>query len=488
MKEANVAGRGSPLWLPVRRAGTGACPYIAICLVSLVILARSRVSAEEPQGTWKAGVATVVTTPEQSMWMAGYAARTKPSEGKVHDLNAKALALEDARGTRFVIVAVDLIGFPREFRDFVEKEVVTRYGLPPQALLLNASHTHSGPEIRAWRATQAWDLPPEQIELGRKYAETLQAKLVDLVGRALQDLAPAQLSYMHGRAAVAVNRRLPTEHGYVNSPNADGPVDHDVPVLLVLAPDGKTMRAILFGYACHNTTLDFYQFCGDYAGFAQQYIEETHSGAVALFVAGCGGDQNPTPRRTLEWAKQHGRAVANGVEQALASKPRPVRGPLKLALGEATLELSAPPSVEELKKQANSPNKYESRHAQELLKDLEAGRTRSTYPYLVQVAQFGDDLTMVGLAGEVVVDYSLRLKKELGGSSSPGQSPAVWVAGYCNEVFGYVPSQRVLQEGGYEACDSILYYDITVTPFAPSVETLIVDKVHELVRQVQSGK
>ena len=475
-----------------------------VMFVCFTTLGTLPVRAAEVKGTWKAGLATVVTTPEQSMWMAGYAARNKPSEGKVHDLNAKALALEDAAGTRFVIVTVDLIGFPRDFRDAVEKEVGARYGLRPEALLLNASHTHSGPEIRAWRATQAWDLPPEQIELGKKYAEALQGKLVDLVGRALKDLGPAQLSYVHGRAGVAMNRRLPTERGYVNSPNADGPVDHDVPVLLVTGPDGKKMRAILFGYACHNTTLDFYQFCGDYAGFAQQYLEETHPGAVALFVAGCGGDQNPTPRRTLEWAKQHGRAVANGVEQALVSRPHPVRGPLKLALGEATLELSAPPSAEELKKQASSANKYESRHAQELLKDLEAGRTRSTYPYLVQVAQFGDDLTMVGLAGEVVVDYSLRLKKELAGprgeailaSSSPvdkggtpsPQAPAIWIAGYCNEVFGYVPSQRVLQEGGYEARDSILYYDITVTPFAPSVEKLIVDKVHELVRQVNSGK
>jgi neutral ceramidase len=465
-----------------------------VCLATVGFAA----TANEPKGTWKAGVATVVITPEQSMWMAGYAARTKPSEGKVHDLNAKALALEDSQGTRFVIVTMDLIGFPREFRDSVEKEVAARFGLKPEGLLLNVSHTHCGPEIRAWRATQAWDLPPEQIELGKKYAEALQVKIVDLVGRALKDLAPAQLSYVHGRAAVAMNRRLLTERGYVISPNADGPVDHDVPVLLVAAPDGK-MRAILFGYACHNTTLDFYQFCGDYAGFAQLYLEETHPGAVALFMIGCGADQNPTPRRTLEWAKQHGRAVANGVEQALASKPRPVRGPLRLALGEAMLELAAPPSVEELKKQASSTNKYESRHAEELLKDLEAGRRRSTYPYLVHVAQFGDDLTMVGLAGEVVVDYSLRLKKELaaprgeailalsspaskGGTLSP-QGPAVWVAGYCNEVFGYVPSQRVLQEGGYEAKDSILYYDITVTPFAPSVEKRIVDKVHELVQR-----
>ena len=456
-------------------AGRGG--IIAACM-GLIVLGSVVVGANDAPPAWKAGVATVVITPEQSMWMAGYAARTKPSEGKVHDLNAKALALEDAQGTRFVIVTMDLIGFPREFRDNVEREVGTRYGLRPESLLLSVSHTHCGPEIRAWRATQAWDLPPEQIELGRKYSEDLQVKVVNLVGEALKGLSPAQLSYVHGRAAVAMNRRSQAGRGYTISPNADGPVDHDVPVLLVTTPDAQKALAILFGYACHNTTLDFYQFCGDYAGFAQQYVEETHPGAVAMFIAGCGGDQNPTPRRSLEWAKQHGRALANGVEQALAGKTRPVRGPLKLALGEATLELTPPPSVEELKKQAASTNKYESRHAQELLKDLETtGKTRSTYPYLVQVARFGNDLTMVGLAGEVVVDYSLRLKRELAG-------PAVWVAGYCNEVFGYVPSRRVLEEGGYEARDSILYYDITVTPFEPSVESLIVDKVHELVRQV----
>jgi neutral ceramidase len=472
--------------LPRRAASERVALAVVVAVILCVASGSAPVRAEEAAGAWRAGAATAVTTPEQSMWMAGYAARTKPSEGKVHDLHAKALALEDAQGARFVIVAVDVIGFPREFRDAVEKEVGTRYGLRPQSLLLNASHTHCGPEIRAWRATQAWDLPPEQIELGKKYSETLQVKVVDLVGRALQDLAAARLSYVHGRAAIAMNRRLATERGYTISPNADGPVDHDVPVLLVATPDGKTVRAILFGYACHNTTLDFYRFCGDYAGFAQQYVEETHPGAVALFMAGCGGDQNPTPRRTLEWAQQHGRALANGVEQALAAQPRPVHGPLTLALGEATLELAAPPSVEELKQQATSTNKYERWHAEELLGELEkTGRTRSTYPYLVQVAQFGDDLTMVGLAGEVVVDYSLRLKAELANPAA-GKGPAIWVAGYCNEVFGYVPSERVLQEGGYEARDSILYYDITVTPFMPSVEKLIVDKVHELVRQVRA--
>jgi len=456
---------------------------MAITVAVLMCLATGGLAGNEPLEAWKAGIATVVITPEQPMWMAGYASRTKPSEGKIHDLYAKALALEDGQGTRLVIVAVDLIGFPREFRDRMEKEVGARYKLPPEGLLLNASHTHSGPELRAWRATQMWDLPPEQIELSKQYSETLRGKLVELVGQALADLTPARLSYVYARTGFAMNRRLQGAKGYSIAPNVDGPVDHEVPVLQVLSADGKKRRALMFGYACHNTTLSDYEFCGDYAGFAWRYVEEAHPGTTAFFITGCGADQNPTPRRTLEWAQQHGRALSNAVEAALLARPRPVRGPLKVALEEAMLELERPPSVEDLKKQASSTTAslYERRHAEELLAELEkTGRVSSTYPYLVHVARFGDDLTMVGLAGEVVVDYSLRLKKELAG-------PAVWVAGYTNEVSGYVPSRRVLEEGGYEARGAIVYYSTIPLPFTSSIETLIVDKVHELVRRTRTA-
>jgi neutral ceramidase len=461
------------------------CRRVVLSALAVVMLLATAISpaagAEKAPETWKAGIATVVITPEQSMWMAGYAARNKPSEGKVHDLYAKALALEDAEGGRLVLVTADLIGFPREFRDRMERAVAERYKLAPSGLLLNASHTHSGPELRAWRASQTWDLPDEQIELSRQYAEAVFGKFVELVGCALENLAPARLSYLHARAGFAMNRRLQTERGYTISPNAEGPVDHDVPVLRVTAPDGK-VRALVFGYACHNTTLSDYEFCGDYAGFAQEYVEQTHPGAAAFFVTGCGGDQNPTPRRTLEWARQHGQALANAVEAALLTRPRPVRGPLRLALEEVILDLERPPNVEELKRQAASGDRYAKRHAQEVLDEIETtGQVRTTYPYLVQVVQFGDDLTLIGLPGEVVVDYSLRLKVELPGAP-------VWVAAYCNYVFGYVPSERVLREGGYEARGAVIYYGTTPTPFAPSVEKLIVNKVHELVRKVRPAK
>jgi len=238
---------------------------------------------------------------------------------------------------------------------------------------------------------------------------------------------------------------------------------------------------VMFGYACHCTTLSFYKFCGDYAGFAQLYLEEAHPEVTALFIAGCGGDQNPYPRRTLALAQQHGRALANGVETALLSRALPIRGPIRSALETVTLDFAEPPSRQQLEQQLKSGNKYERRHAEVLMKELEqTGKIRTTYPYLVQVVQFGNDLTMVALSGEVVVDYSLRLKAELAG-------PPVWVAGYSNDVFGYLPSKRVLQEGGYEGGDAMRYTPFP-GPFAPSVEKRVVDMVHKLVDKVRTPK
>lgn len=458
--------------------------WLLSCAIMICCLSVWLPFAEAGQENWKAGVASIAITPDESMWMAGYAARKGASEGKVHDLWAKALALEDQQGGRAVIVTVELIGVPRPTRDWMEKQVSDRFELSPERLLLNASHTHSGPVVRETRysiyGNTVYGLSAEQIEQSNRYVEDLQCKLLRLVGQALDNLAPARLGYIHARAGFAMNRRLKTERGCRISPNPDGPVDHAVPVLRIDSPDGK-LRAVVFGYACHSTTMSFNKFCGDYAGFAQQYIEQAHPDTTALFITGCGGDQNPYPRRELEYCKQHGRALANGVETALSAQASPVRGPIQADLEIVTLEFAEPPSREQLEEQAKSSNKYERKHAEVLLDELERnGEIRKTYPYLVQVFRFGDDLTLVALAGEVVVDYSLRLKAEI-------TDPAVWVAGYSNDVFGYVPSLRVLQEGGYEGGGAMRYTNLP-GPFAPSVEELIVDKVHKMVDKMRTSK
>lgn len=437
---------------------------------------------------WRAAAGAVAITPTGSMWMAGYASRTAPSEGAVHDLFAKALVLEDSAGTRFAIITTDLIGIPAELRTDVERLVGERCKLAPSALLMNASHTHCGPELREQNA--AFYGGPEQAVLSREYLRQLGPKIADLVAATIDKLAPATLSYRHARAGFAMNRRLPDGGGFANSPNPDGPVDHTVPVLRVDGTDGALV-AVLFGYACHNTTLGFQQFCGDYAGFAQADIEARHPGTIALFLTGCGADQNPYPRGKLELAQDHGRALANAVEVALETKRvRPVRGPLRLAYDQVTLRFATPPAREQLEQERNSNDRFVRRHAERLLEQIERdGEVRVEYPFPLQVAQFGDDLTLVAISGETVVDYAIRLRRELespANGSAPETAPALWTAGYSNHVFGYLPSRRVLEEGGYEG-GGAMRYTAYPGPFAEDVEERVMAKIQELVQQTRSS-
>lgn len=449
----------------------------SIALTTIVVLGGSlRNITRGEDASWKAGVAKVVVTPQESMWMAGYASRNKPSEGKVHDLYAKALAIQDQDGSRLVIVTTDLIGIPRELRNWLQDECLKRYSLPPESLLLNASHTHCGPELRASKVS-LYGAAAEQVAHTEDYYNGLKQQLVDVVGKSLDDLQPAKLGYTHGRAGFAMNRRLPTETEPRNAPYPDGPVDHEVPILKVESISGE-LRALLFGYACHNTTLGFYQFCGDYAGFAQYDLEAAFPGAVAMFMTGCGGDQNPQPRGELALAEHHGSTLAMAVKAGLLGPVVPVEGNLRMALEPVELEFAPPPTRTELELLKQSKTGYSQRRANALLTQLDEDGIPTTYQYLVQVIRFGDEILMVALSGEVVVDYSLRLKQELKGDAK------VWIAGYSNDVFGYVPSLRVLNEGGYEGGGAMQFTTLP-GPFAPSVETLIIDKVGELAGKTE---
>jgi len=453
-----------------------------VLLINLLVCAFLQpVQSAEPL-IWKAGVATTVITPDTNMWMAGYASRTKPSEGTAQDLHAKALAIEDAASYRLVFVTVDLIGIPRTLRKSLETRVQSAYQLKPEQFLLNASHTHCGPEFRVGRT------PSDEIEMnpslqGERYGQQLEDKVFALIGDALKQLTPAKLAYTHARCGFAMNRRLPMPNGeYRNSPYPDGPVDHDVPVLRVDGADGKP-RAVLFGYACHNTTLSFYQFCGDYAGFAQQYLETDNAGTTFLFLNGCSGDQNPYPRGTIDLAQKHGRTLATAVEAALFTSAKPLTGSLKAAYGEIDLSYAPAPTRAEFTARLASKNKYEATHAKRMIERLAKGEALpKTYPYPIQVVQLGHELKLIALGGEVVVDYSLRFKREFAGSG------AVWVAGYSNDVMAYIPSERVLQEGGYEAGGAMLFSPTHPGPWAPGLEEQITAKVKSLERAVRPNR
>ncbi len=453
--------------------------------------------AAKRDGVWKAGTAKAIITPDSPLWMAGFGARTNVSRGKLQELYAKALALEDQDGRRSVLVTTDLVGFPAPIAKTIADRVNQQHGLARERLILNSSHTHSGPQVSDrlifWND---WRMSPAQVRDIEDYTRGLEDKVVGVIGTALSNLQPARLNFGRTAMRFAVNRRLKTETGYYASfvPNPAGPVDHDVP-LLRIDSDGGLLRGVVFGYACHTSTLlsDNHHFSGDYAGFAQAWLEQHHPDATAFFVQGCGGDIMVSPRGTVELAQKYGELLAAAVEQAVHGATRPIRGSLHCGFEVVPVAFAPPPSRAELEARAQGKGTESARqareflrasadelqsHAQELLKVLDRdGRLPTEYPYPLQVWQFGQDLTFVALAGEPVADYALRLKKELGADK-------LWVAGYCNDMFAYIPSRRVLEEGGYEGGGAIVGARLPGS-FAPTVEETIIRKVHELVERTR---
>lgn len=268
-----------------------------------------------PSSGWKAGVARVEITPGQQMWMAGFAARTGPSEGQLHTLWAKALALEDSGGRRVVLVTADLLGFPKAMSDRIRGRLKSEFGLERSQIALNASHTHSGPVLEH-ALYDIYPLDSSDLKKIDAYSRQLEQKIVDLAGSAIAALAPARIYAQNGVTRFQVNRRNNNEGALLEQTELRGPNDHAVPVIRVADEAGSTM-AIVFGYACHPTVLDQYQWSGDYPGFAQIELEAAHPGAMALFFQGAGGDQNPMPRRSVALARQFGRELAAAVDRVL---------------------------------------------------------------------------------------------------------------------------------------------------------------------------
>ena len=408
------------------------CTFLIAIATAFVLIEADDKKPEKPEASWKAASASTKITPHRPMPMSGYASRkANPAEGTEQDLFAKALAIEDPEGNRIVFLTTDLIGIISKYRADVEKAVGEKYNLAPGALVMNASHTHCAP---SYGRDDTLD-----------YYEKLVEQTVALIGQALESLEPAKVFYSEGKCAFAMNRRTPTPSGYRNHPNPQGLVDHTVPVLSVRDLDGN-LKTALFGYACHNTTMGFMKWFGDYAGYAQEYLEADHEGLTAMFMNGCSGDQNPYPRRMLYFAQRHGRSLATAVEAALEVSQgsffhqKEISGTIRSDIDTVTLSFT-----EESK--------------------------RDDYDYPIQVVRVGDALSMIAMAGEVTIDYSLRLKKELASKDAP-----VWVSGYTNDYNGYVPSKRVLLEGGYEASSR---------PWKPELEEKIIEKVHSMVKATE---
>lgn len=426
-------------------------------------------------------------TPPQLMPMAGYASRgSKPAESTLTDLWAKSLVLQDESGKTAVLVTLDLVGIDRTLSVQICEEICKKHHLQRSQVALATSHTHTSPVVGMNLHPMHYILFDDASKkLVDDYAQFLASQISKSVDQAFEDLSEASVYWGSGKATFAVNRRENKE-AEVPQLRAEGklkgPFDHDVPVL-VMKKKGQ-VRGIAFGYACHSTTLSSFEWSGDYGGFAQIELEKKYPEAVALFWAGCGGDQNPLPRRTVELAKEYGSRLATAVEKVVSSSMHEVTPTLQTRYEEIPLTLAQLPTNAELEERTKSSNKYVAALAKHLLKKISNGEEMSqTYPYPIEVWKLGSDVCWVFQGGEVVVDYAISVKATHGDSDV--QNTNVWVAGYANDVMAYIPSRRVLLEGGYEGGGSMVYYGLP-TVWSLEVEQSITAAISQLVNAVQT--
>ncbi|HKA06467.1 MAG TPA: neutral/alkaline non-lysosomal ceramidase N-terminal domain-containing protein [Gemmataceae bacterium] len=412
---------------------------------------------------YRVGVAQMDITPSHPIRLNGFGGRRAESEGVYQRIWARALAIEDESKEPTLLMTADVLGIPDDIRSELARRFA-KAGLKPERLAITATHTHTGPMLRGANVTLfGVPIPKEHLANIDKYTVEFLDKLEAVGLEALKNRSSATLSYAIGKVGFATNRRT-----------KGGPVDHDLPVLFI--QDAKTgkVRAIYTSYACHCVTLSHNEVGGDWAGFAAEEIQSAFPDSVALVSIGCGADANPSTgvkKGEVEVARLQGREIANEVKRLSSSFCAPVAGKLVTQTKSIELPLAPLPTREQWQEKAKRTDAigHHARYQLEKLDRKEALLTK--IDYLIQTWSFGDSLAMAFLPGEVVVDYSLRLKKELDGQR-------LWVTAYANQAPCYIPSERVLKEGGYEGGGAMIYYDIPV-PFKPGLEEPIVSTVKD---------
>jgi hypothetical protein len=425
------------------------------------------------------GVASVDITPTHPVRLSGYASRKSSTDEIAGRLHAKALAISQPdKSEPSVLITVDAIGIPGWLTDELAhrlgqealpgkvllsrknavmmdklREQDRRQRVTPDRLAICATHTHAAPHLRR---VLPYLFPDPESSTDRDqsilYTGQLLEKLEHVARAALRDLRPGTLSWNTGTVRFANNRRVLKDSKWTGfGVMPEGPVDHSLPALQARDVRGK-LKAVLATYACHCTTTggDMNVVHGDWAGFAQAEIENRHPGAIALVSIGCGADSNPHPRGELALAKRYGEEIADEVDRLLEEPANPLAHPPNGYRASIRLDFDPSPSVDEWRKRANGDGR-DAQFASDMLKIRQNSAMSDSLDYPIQTWSFGSDLAMVFLAGEVVVDHAIGLRRRL-------DPDRLWIHAYANDLPCYIASERLYEEGGYEVDRSMIYY------------------------------
>ena len=446
----------------------------SILVLVLIFFQHSAGFCQTVSTNWRAGVSKIDVTPSEPIRLSGYAARNSVSDGISDPLFVRALVLWPNQEPPLVIVSVDNVGIPGSMTNRIAKVIQERWSIGRARFVLAATHSHSTPQLDGFAPNLFGSpLTEDQSAAVKRYTTLVEVSIVEAISRAMASQQEVRLRYGTGKASVAANRRV-LENGLWKGfgQQSDGIVDPRIGVLAIEDTQGQ-LKSLVYTYACHATSIppEENRVSADWPGLSASLLEES-LGVISLPIIGCGADMGPAPSGSYELAKSHGQAIAKGVKDALQTPLQPLDSAPQAEFGYAGLP-SEHPSREQLDAWLTSSSPQNQRYAKDQIAIWNRrGVLPETYPAPVHAWTFNDELTWVFLGGEVVLDYQMRLEKEV-------PTKNVWVSSYCDDVFGYVASERMRAEGGYEVDESMIYYNLPGR-WQTGTENLLVRRVQEI--------
>jgi len=429
---------------------------LALAAIMLLLLASFSIRAEESADVLRAGVAGIDITPKEPVTLSGYGGRDGLSTG-VHDPLSARVAAFESNGKRLVLVSTDLIGYYDGTAEYFRKAILANFNLQPAELFLAGIHTHAAPTLTLDKG--------KGHENNLKYTETLENRLLKVIGEALDSTAPVRIGCGIGYSPVGSNRRevrlddsgWPKDEAVKLGRNPYGPTDKQVLVAKIDKADGAPV-AVLLDYATHSTALgpQNYVISGDVLGLAEQFVEKILGpDVIAPAFAGASGDIDPWYRILPQFNTEAGWI------------PEPVL--LGTLLGEEVVhvyrdikETSAAGKIDAAFITMALPRKQG-----EISGDKPAETNDQTVALNITAGRVGD-IGFIGFGCEMCTEIGMAIK-----AASPFKH--TFVITHCNGAADYLPTKDMYKEGGYEVRSS---------PFAPQAAEMVIKQSLKMLYQL----
>ncbi|MGD8500575.1 MAG: hypothetical protein PVJ86_07995 [Phycisphaerales bacterium] len=433
---------------------------------------------EAGEWLWSVGYAEAEITPAPGqVQMSGFG-RERYAQGVLAPLLTQVVVLRDGEDSTSVLITADILDFDRVMVDVIRRAIRRKHNIPPENVMLAASHTHWGPAVRfnmsfSIGAPNVW------------YMGLLEEKILASVGMALESLSPATAEYgWIDFRGIGCNRRLPVDGKITWGPYEEGSFDGHTPILRIKRK-AKQQQLLVVGHACHPTSSGVIQkWSPDYPGAMRDYLAGALPDAKAVFVQGCGGDakivhKDPDTGKLVfsadpERAKAAGQKLARAVLTHLeAGHMIPLGGQLACSLVTGQISYGERWSQEEIERQAY-PEPTKSGQKSSWLtwtarQSLALPDYSQSFRYDVQVWKLGNKLMVFGMEGEICSPWGPMLR-----AMAPTEQ--AMVVGYANGTSSYIPDKRIVREGGYEGLTSQHAYFLPA-PFTENID----DEIKQIV-------